>query len=52
MAPSTAPKQAGTQQVAVNRKALHNYEVLEKVEAGLSLMGTARSNRSGRATSA
>jgi SsrA-binding protein len=28
------------QQVAVNRKALHDYEVLERVEAGLALLGS------------
>jgi SsrA-binding protein len=28
------------QQVAANRKALHNYEVLQRVEAGLALMGS------------
>jgi SsrA-binding protein len=28
------------QQVAVNRKALHDYEVLQRVEAGLALMGS------------
>ena len=27
-------------QVAVNRKALHDYEILERVEAGLVLTGT------------
>lgn len=38
-------KTAGTgagnnRQVAVNRKALHDYEILDKVEAGLVLTGT------------
>ncbi len=36
-------KDAGSgdnRQVAVNRKALHDYEILEKVEAGLVLTGT------------
>ena len=28
------------QQVAANRKALHNYEVLKRIEAGLALMGS------------
>ena len=28
------------QQVAANRKALHDYEVLKRVEAGLALMGS------------
>ncbi len=37
------------QQVAVNRKALHNYEVLERVEAGLALLGSEiKSIRQGR----
>lgn len=37
------------QQVAVNRKALHNYEVLERVEAGLALQGSEiKSIRQGR----
>lgn len=37
------------QQVAVNRKALHNYEVLERVEAGLALRGSEiKSIRQGR----
>jgi SsrA-binding protein len=30
----------GVQQVAVNRKALHDYDVLQKVEAGLVLQGS------------
>ena len=37
------------QQVALNRKALHDYEVLERVEAGLVLMGSEiKSIRQGR----
>lgn len=37
------------QQVAANRKALHNYEVLQRVEAGLALMGSEiKSIRQGR----
>ncbi len=37
------------QQVAVNRKALHTYEVLERVEAGLALQGSEiKSIRQGR----
>ena len=37
------------QQVATNRKALHNYEVLQKVEAGLALLGSEiKSIRQGR----
>ncbi|MCI0849630.1 MAG: SsrA-binding protein SmpB [Chloroflexi bacterium] len=36
-------------QVAVNRKALHDYEVLERVEAGLALLGSEiKSIRQGR----
>jgi SsrA-binding protein len=37
------------QQVAVNRRALHDYEVLERIEAGLALMGSEiKSIRQGR----
>jgi SsrA-binding protein len=37
------------QRVAANRKALHNYEVIERVEAGLVLMGSEiKSIREGR----
>ncbi len=37
------------QQVAVNRKALHDYEVLQRVEAGLVLVGSEiKSIRQGR----
>ena len=37
------------QQVALNRKALHDYEVLKRVEAGLVLMGSEiKSIRQGR----
>ena len=37
------------QQVAVNRKALHDYEMLQRVEAGLSLQGSEiKSIRQGR----
>ncbi len=36
-------------QVAVNRKALHNYEVLQRIEAGLALLGSEiKSIRQGR----
>ncbi len=39
----------GVQQVAVNRKALHDYEVLDRVEAGLALLGSEiKSIRQGR----
>jgi SsrA-binding protein len=38
------------QQVATNKKALHDYEILEEVEAGLALMGSEiKSIRQGRA---
>lgn len=30
----------GSRQIAVNRKALHDYEILERMEAGLVLTGT------------
>ena len=37
------------EEVAVNRKALHDYEVLERIEAGLALMGSEiKSIRQGR----
>jgi SsrA-binding protein len=37
------------QQVAANRRALHNYEVVKKIEAGLALMGSEiKSIRQGR----
>jgi len=42
-------KNVSIKPVSVNRKALHNYEVMEKVEAGLSLKGTEiKSIRAGR----
>ena len=34
------PKQLGTKQIAANRKAFHDYFVLEKYEAGIELAGT------------
>lgn len=34
------PKQTGTKQVAANRKAFHEYFVLERYEAGIELAGT------------
>ncbi len=38
------------EQVAVNRKALHDYEVLKRIEAGLALLGSEiKSIRQGRA---
>ena len=35
-----AEKQAGEKLVAANRKAFHDYFILEKLEAGISLLGT------------
>lgn len=37
---SAVPKQLGTKQIAANRKAFHDYFVLEKYEAGIELAGT------------
>jgi len=34
------PKQTGVKQIAQNRKAFHDYFVLERFEAGISLAGT------------
>ena len=34
------PKQAGVKQVASNRKAFHDFFILEKYEAGIELLGT------------
>lgn len=34
------PKQTGTKQIASNRKAFHDYFVLERYEAGIELAGT------------
>ena len=34
------PKQTGTKQIASNRKAFHEYFVLERYEAGIELAGT------------
>ena len=34
------PKQTGTKQIAANRKAFHEYFVLERYEAGIELAGT------------
>ncbi len=36
----TAKPAGGTKQIANNRKAFHDYEVLEQVEAGIVLKGT------------
>ncbi|MEE8443466.1 MAG: SsrA-binding protein SmpB [Dehalococcoidia bacterium] len=44
------PEQGALKVVAVNRKAFHDYDVLERVEAGLVLTGTEiKSVRAGRA---
>ena len=34
------PKQTGTKQIASNRKAFHDYFVLDRIEAGIELTGT------------
>ena len=34
------PKEMGTKQVAFNKKAYHDYHILEKYEAGIELFGT------------
>ncbi|MCD8115770.1 MAG: SsrA-binding protein, partial [Oscillospiraceae bacterium] len=34
------PDKSGTKQIAANRKAFHDYFVLEKFEAGIELTGT------------
>ena len=45
------PKESGRQVVATNRKARHDYEVLDTYEAGIALMGTeVKSLRAGRAS--
>lgn len=42
-------KEAGAKEVAANRQAYHNYEILEKFEAGMVLTGTEiKSAREGR----
>jgi len=35
-----SPKASGVKQVAQNRKAYHDYYILEKIEAGVELFGT------------
>jgi len=46
----TAPEGPGVKVVAVNRRARHDYEILESFEAGLSLLGSeVKSLRAGRA---
>ncbi|MFO7536144.1 MAG: SsrA-binding protein SmpB [Kiritimatiellia bacterium] len=43
-----SPQKSGIRRVAENRKAFHDYEVLERLEAGISLVGTeAKAVRSG-----
>lgn len=34
------PKQTGTKQIAANRKAFHDYFILDRFEAGIELAGT------------
>jgi len=46
----TAATESGDRNITVNRKAFHEYEILEKYEAGLVLTGTEiKSVRGGRA---
>lgn len=45
------PKDSNNQVVATNRKARHNYSILETFEAGVALMGTeVKSLRGGQAS--
>jgi SsrA-binding protein len=45
------PRESGRKAVATNRKAFHDYQVLDTYEAGMSLMGTeVKSLREGRAS--
>lgn len=45
------PKESGRKAVATNRKARHNYHIIDTYEAGLVLMGTeVKSLREGRAS--
>ncbi len=49
MAKSKAPARSGTKLIAQNRKARHNYEIEDIVEAGIVLVGTeVKSCREGR----
>jgi SsrA-binding protein len=41
------PKQSGVKQIASNKKAFHDYYVLERVEAGRELAGTEGKSRRG-----
>lgn len=46
----TASNKTNDRNIAANRKAFHDYEILEKVEAGMALTGTEiKSIRAGRA---
>ena len=45
------PKESGLKVVATNRKARHDYHIMDTYEAGLVLMGTeVKSLREGRAS--
>jgi len=47
----TVPREKGRKVVASNRKARHDYAILDTVEAGLALLGTeVKSLRAGRAS--
>ncbi|WP_420123280.1 SsrA-binding protein SmpB [Nakamurella sp.] len=49
--PSSSNRPTGRQIIASNRKARHDYEILDTYEAGISLTGTeVKSCRAGRAT--
>jgi SsrA-binding protein len=51
MAKAGSPGKEGMKVVATNRKARHDYEILESFEAGLSLLGSeVKSLREGKAT--
>jgi SsrA-binding protein len=51
MAKAGSPGKEGMKVVATNRKARHDYEILESFEAGLSLLGSeVKSLRDGKAT--
>lgn len=46
---TVSEKKTGDRTISVNRRALHNYEILERYEAGLALTGTEiKSVRAGR----
>jgi SsrA-binding protein len=48
---SAVPREKGRKVIASNRKARHDYAILDTVEAGLSLLGTeVKSLRAGRAS--